>query len=72
LKVLLQISDSFWDNVTKGAPEECWPWNKHLRKGYGSVKIGGKGGVSQRAIGEKYGVQQGTVSRIVAGKRYSK
>lgn len=26
----------FWENVSRGAAEECWPWTGYQEKGYGS------------------------------------
>ena len=32
------FKDRFWANVAGGEPEDCWPWLRAQRKGYGSVK----------------------------------
>jgi HNH endonuclease len=32
----------FWEKVDIQGPDDCWPWTKALRKGYGAFKLDGK------------------------------
>jgi hypothetical protein len=36
------VSESFWQRVAVGAKDECWPWTKAKRNGYGRVWFDGK------------------------------
>lgn len=35
--------ETFWDNVKRGEPAECWPWTRaHNGRGYGRLRFKGK------------------------------
>lgn len=34
------IKRRFWDGVAKGEGDDCWPWQRSYRNGYGAIKIG--------------------------------
>lgn len=41
IKILLSpdLEQRFWSKVDKGAPDECWPWTRSTRKGYGTITL---------------------------------
>jgi hypothetical protein len=48
-KTFVPMPDRFWNKVTKGPKEECWPWvGAASDLGYGRFNIGGKAYVSPR------------------------
>lgn len=43
------IAERFWDKVDKGNPGECWEWRGYRNaKGYGGIRIRGKGVYAHR------------------------
>lgn len=47
----------FRSKVRELGPDECWPWRAHLSKGR----------LTQSQIGERFGVSQSVVSRVIGG-----
>ncbi|MGH8613811.1 MAG: HNH endonuclease [Gammaproteobacteria bacterium] len=43
-------SGKFWAKVKRGEPEECWPWQGALSRGYGHVSSGGKNRTAHRFL----------------------
>lgn len=48
-----QTAAEFWEWVDRGAPEECWEWQRSkFKTGYGAVRFGGKTRIAHRVAYE--------------------
>lgn len=44
------LEEAFWQRVTPGSVDECWPWHGTLHQdGYGQYRVGGRKGKMWRA-----------------------
>jgi len=47
------FSGRLWKNISKGGPEDCWPWvGKWTANGYGKISLNGRGVRAHRAVWE--------------------
>src|SRR5690242_12856477 len=53
------LISKFWSAVEKKSPEECWPWIRALRSGYGAVHHDGRL-LSAQVI--SYRIHHGTIA----------
>lgn len=54
-----QTASSYWLNVAKGSPDECWPWTRTRNNaGYGRVRFDGRKFVAHRVA---YTLTHGTI-----------
>jgi HNH endonuclease len=42
------VADRFWSYVDRRGADECWPWTGSCTKGYGTLRIGGRGAQAPR------------------------
>lgn len=53
-----EIEYRFWPKVKKGSPDECWPWQSSLTRGYGMIFAWGRPQFAHRIA---YAIVRGSV-----------
>lgn len=58
----VDIESRFWSKVTKGNPDECWPWTDgSIHRGYGVLSVGGRNGRMVNAHRVSYELANGPI-----------
>lgn len=53
-----EIEGRFWPKVKRGGPDECWPWQSSITRGYGMITAWGRPQYAHRIA---YALQNGDV-----------